>query len=122
VHVADVLILEDDEAVRVLAESVLQEHGHSTLSASTIDQATALLDSDRKIDLLFTDIGLHGDLQAGLIFAKEAIVRRPEMLYTSGQGVTDGMRALFVEKSAFLPKPYRVDQLVTTLLARFSMK
>ena len=32
-------------------------------------------------------------------------------LYTTGQGVTDGMRA-FVESSAFLAKPYTPDALV----------
>jgi hypothetical protein len=35
--------------------------------------------------------------------------------------VTDGMNALFVEKSAFLPKPYTVDQLATTLIAKFNI-
>ena len=41
------------------------------------------------------------------------------MLYTSDQGVTDGMQALFVKNSAFLPKPYTVDQLTGTLLVKF---
>jgi hypothetical protein len=42
---------------------------------------------------------------------------RPELkiLYTSGQAVTDGMLALFVKNSAFLPKPYTVEQLGTML-------
>ena len=42
---------------------------------------------------------------------------RPELkvLYTSGQAVTDGMAALFVKDSAFLPKPYTVEQLGTML-------
>ena len=41
------------------------------------------------------------------------------MLYTSDQGVTDGMQVLFVKNSAFLPKPYTVDQLTGTLLVKF---
>jgi hypothetical protein len=39
---ARILIVEDDEQVRVLAESILQEHGHTTLSADTLEQAIAL--------------------------------------------------------------------------------
>jgi hypothetical protein len=31
-------------------------------------------------------------------------------------------KELFVENSAFLPKPYTVDQLLTTLIAHFSLK
>jgi hypothetical protein len=42
-----------------------------------------------------------------------------KVLYTSGQGVTDGMIALFVENSAYLPKPYTVEQLGTILTMKF---
>jgi CheY-like chemotaxis protein len=63
--VAVVLIIEDEDQVRVLAESVLREHEHRTLSASTAEQALALLESEEVIDLLFTDIGLHGRAHIG---------------------------------------------------------
>ena len=33
------------------------------------------------------------------------------VLYTSGRTLTDGMQSLFVERSAFLPKPYTAQQL-----------
>jgi CheY-like chemotaxis protein len=98
--------------VRVLAESVLQEHGHSTLSASTVEQAKALVAGDKNIDLLFTEIGLRDDDQAGLRLAQEAVKARPNLavLYTSSAAVTDGMKALLADKSAFLSKPYTVEQ------------
>lgn len=118
---AVVLVVEDEDQVRVLAKSCLQEHGHKTLSASTIPEALALLDSKEPIDVLFTDIGLKGEIHAGLELAKEAVKHRPDLkvLYTTGQGVTDGMRALFVVGFAFLAKPYSVDQLLTCLIAHF---
>lgn len=111
---ATILIVEDEVQVLVWAESYLQEHGHQTLTASTISEASAILDGPDKIDALFTDIGLRDDLEAGLKLAKVAIERRPSLrvLYTTGQAVTDGMRAMFVERSAMLPKPYTVDQLL----------
>jgi hypothetical protein len=43
------------------------------------------------------------------------------VLYTTDQGITDGMTALFVEKSAVLPKPYTVNQLQAMLTVRFSI-
>ncbi len=114
---AVVLIVEDEAQVLLLAESYLQEHGHETFSASTMAEASAILERPNKVDVLFTDLGLRDDLQAGLELAKAAVERRPylKVLYTTGQAVTDGMRALFVEKSAMLVKPYTVDQLLTAL-------
>jgi DNA-binding NtrC family response regulator len=110
---AIILIVEDEEQIRILAESILQEHGHQTLSAATMDQAVALLESDQQIDILFTDIGLDDDREAGLRLARRAVELRPGLpvLYTTGQGVTDGMRAFFVEPFSFLAKPYTSETL-----------
>jgi hypothetical protein len=44
------------------------------------------------------------------------------VLYTTGQTVTDGLKALLVEGSALLPKPYTVDQLHTILTVNFGIK
>jgi hypothetical protein len=72
-----------------------------------------LLRSDQTIDVLFTDIELSNALQGGIDLAQEGVHLRPEMLvvYTSGREVTDGMRALFVERSLYLRKPYLAAQL-----------
>jgi DNA-binding NtrC family response regulator len=114
---AAILIVEDEAQVLILAESYLQERGHQTLSASSISEASALLEKTGKIDLLFADIGLKDEPEAGLKLATEAIERHPDMkvLYTTGAAVTDGMKALFVRRSAMLAKPYTVDQLLTSL-------
>lgn len=119
-----VLVVEDEEQVRVLAESILQEDGHTTLSAGTTEQALALLESSEPIELLFIDLTLQGDPEAGLSLASKAVELRPnaKVLYTSGQGVTDGMIALFVKNSAYLPKPYTGDQLKAALLIKFGMR
>ena len=111
---AVVLIVEDEEQVRVLAEGILQDRGHTTLSANTPEQALALLEGTERVDLIFTDIGLQSDIQAGLVFAQEATKRKSNapVLYTSGQGLTDGMQAMFVERFGFLAKPYTPEQLV----------
>src|SRR6476660_883504 len=102
-----ILIVEDEDQVRVLAEGILQDSGHTTLSASTPEQALALLEGAERVDLIFTDIGLQSDIQAGLMLAQEAIKRKinAPVLYTTGQGLTDGMNAMFVERFGFLAKP-----------------
>jgi two-component system cell cycle sensor histidine kinase/response regulator CckA len=108
-----VLVVEDDEQVRVLAESVLQEAGYNVLAATGVEGATALLTSDKVIDVLFIDLNLGNDLEAGLRVAREAKEARPQLsiLYTTGAGVNEGMRAMFAEPFLFLPKPYTVEQL-----------
>jgi DNA-binding NtrC family response regulator len=120
---AVILIVEDEEQVRVLADSFLRAEGNETLSAATIEQALALIEGDKPVDLLFVDLKIHDDIEGGLKLAKKAVEGRPNLkvLYTSGQAVTDGMDALFVEKSAFLRKPYTVDELATTLIAKFNI-
>ncbi len=114
---AVVLIVEDEEQVLVLAESILADHGHETFSASTAAEASAVLDRPDRIDVLFTDLGLRDDLQAGIELAKAAVERRPDLkvVYTTGQAVTDGMKVLLVEGSTMLAKPYTVEQLLTSL-------
>ena len=118
---AKVLIVEDEEQVRVLAESYLREQGHSTLSAATSTEALAVLGVADGVDLLFVDIGLRDDPHAGLNLAKKArqLIPNLKILYVTGQSVTDGMKALMVEGSAMLQKPYTVEQLQHSLTIYF---
>ena len=111
---ACVLIVEDDEQVRVFAEAILEET-YATLTAATAMEAVAILKGDAAIDLLFTDLHLNDDYEAGLRVAQEAVALRPRLrvLYTTGVGVTDGTRAMFVDGWTFLAKPYKPDELVT---------
>jgi len=112
-----VLIVEDDEQVRFLAESILQQAGHDTCSAATMAEARAIVETDEKFDVLFVDLFLMDHQEAGLEVAQAAAKTRPGLpvIYTTGRGVTDGMHALFVERNVFLAKPYRADQLLTAI-------
>jgi DNA-binding NtrC family response regulator len=114
---AVVLIVEDEEQVRVLAEAIIRELGHETLTAGSAEQALAVIEERSDVALLFTDIGLQQDCEAGLQLARDVAARRPALpvLYTTGQGVTDGMRAMFAEPFGFVPKPYTPDDLKTAL-------
>jgi CheY-like chemotaxis protein len=48
---AVVLIVEDEEQVRVLAEAIVQELGHETLTAGTAEQALAVIQERPDVDL-----------------------------------------------------------------------
>jgi hypothetical protein len=114
---AVVLVVEDEELIRAMAETILQDAEHQTVSASNAEEALSVLQSDRTIDVLFTDLGLGGGLQDGIKLAIAARKLRPglSVLYTTGQCVTGSMSALFVEPHGFLEKPYANDQLAMSL-------
>jgi CheY-like chemotaxis protein len=110
---AVILIVEDDFFVREIAELMIQDWGHQTLSASDVDEALALLRSPQNIDVLFTDIYLKTSALGGYDLARQAIALRPKLrvLYTTGNSMSDKMKALFVEGACFLRKPYAQYQL-----------
>jgi CheY-like chemotaxis protein len=110
---AVILIVEDNVFIREVAEMMLQGWGHRTLSASDGEEALSLLRSPQHIDALFTDVYLKTTVLGGCELAHQAIKLRPKLrvLYTTGNFVTDKMKALFVEGTHFLRKPYTQHQL-----------
>jgi CheY-like chemotaxis protein len=119
---AVILVVEDDLFIREIAEMMVQDSGHETLSASDVDEALIFLRSPQHIDALFTDIYLKDSVLGGCDLAYQAIALRTKLrvLYTTGNFVNDKMRALFAEGTQFLSKPYTQHQLqdcFTALLA-----
>src|SRR6202795_2914406 len=108
-----ILVVEDDVFIRTIAEMMIQDWGHDILSASDADEALIFLRSAQHIDALFTDIYLKDSVFGGCELAHQAIELRPKLrvLYTTGNFVTDKMKALFFAGAKFLCKPYSQDQL-----------
>ena len=55
-----VLLVEDDESVRILVREVLAELSYQAIEAADADGAIPILCSGRKIDLMVSDVGLPG--------------------------------------------------------------
>lgn len=111
---ARIVIVEDEIQVLMLAELVLQQAGYDTVSAATVAEAQAVINSqDEKFDLVFTDVRLGNHEEGGISVGKLVgqVRKGTPVLYTSGRPATDGMETLFVEPSAFLPKPYTAQDL-----------
>ena len=110
---AVILIVEDDSFIREIAVMMIQDQGHETLSAGDVDEALAILRSPQHIDALFTDIYLKTAVLGGCELAHQALKLRPNLrvLYTTGNFITDKLKALFVEGGRFLRKPYTHHQL-----------
>ena len=110
---AMILIVEDDAFIGELAGMMIQDWGYHVLSASDVDEALAVLRSPQQIDALFTDICLKNAAFGGCDLAHMAIKLRPTLsvLYTTGNSVTDELRAMFVKGADCLRKPYMHHQL-----------
>jgi len=114
---AVILIVEDDVFIREVAEMMIQDLGHQTLAACDVDEALTFLRSSQHIDALFTDIYLKTLVQGGCDLALQAIALRPNLrvLYTTGNTVTDKMKALLIKGAHFLRKPYSQHQLQNSI-------
>lgn len=80
-----VLLVEDNELVRVHAESVLTSLGYRIVTAANGPSAIEILRQDGEFDLLFTDVVMPGGM-TGRMLADQALAMRPSLkvLYTSG--------------------------------------
>ena len=116
---ASVLIVEDEAVVLILTDSIVRHAGYETLTACTLMEATSIIESDVPLHLVFTDLTLQEDHDAGIAIGKLVEEKRPgvPVLYTSGREPTDGLKSLFVENSGFVGKPYTDSQIVKAIAA-----
>jgi len=121
-EMAVILVVEDDVFIREMAESMIQDLGHKTLSACDVPEALIHLKSSDHIDALFTDVNLKTEILGGCDVARLGILLRPglRVLYTTATREPDKMHARFAAGTHFLSKPYTERQLglsVQSLLA-----
>jgi len=80
-----ILVVEDDENVRVVPVSILQDQGYAVVEAADGKEAIKHLKDGPPFDLLFTDIVLPGGMN-GVEIAEQAKQLQPniKVLYTTG--------------------------------------
>ncbi|MGI3777813.1 MAG: ATP-binding protein [Janthinobacterium lividum] len=86
---ASVLVVDDEPTVRLLVGEVLQDLGCETSEAGDGAEALRVLQSDARVDLLVTDVGLPGGMN-GRQVADAARVARPglKVLFITGYAET----------------------------------
>ncbi len=117
-----ILVVEDDAALRAVAEAILSSLGYRISSVANGQAALAALDQTPEIDLLFTDLALPGGM-SGIELAKLARERHPalKVLFVSGRTansieLVDDLR----EGVGFLAKPYRKARVADMLRQLFN--
>jgi PAS domain S-box-containing protein len=107
-----VLVVEDDNAVRLIVTEVLSELGYGVIEATNADTALPVLHSDEAIDLLITDVGLPG--MNGRQLAEVARDSRPgiKILFVTGYAQNAAVRSGFLDEGMdMLTKPFAMDTL-----------
>ncbi|WP_449433723.1 response regulator [Pseudomonas putida] len=112
------LVVEDDDIVRMLMVDVLDELGYKVIEAPTATVALQILkDSTKSLALLMTDVGLP-DMR-GEELAKQSRALRPllPVLFASGYAesfnVPEGMH--------LIGKPFSIEQLRTKVVEIIGM-
>jgi len=107
-----VLIVEDDPAVRVLISAVLKELGYAFVEASDANTALPIIESDQRIDLMISDVGLPG--MNGRQLAEIGRQIRPELkvLFITGYAEHAAVRGGFLDPGMqLITKPFTFDLL-----------
>jgi CheY-like chemotaxis protein len=112
-----ILLVEDDEMVRDYAQAVLEALGYHPCVACDGPSALRLLEEERDIELLLTDIGLPG--MSGPDLADEVRRRRPGLpvLFASGSIDSQERAAQLEAGTLVLAKPFRKAELAEKLIA-----
>jgi CheY-like chemotaxis protein len=111
-HGQTVLVVEDDDSVRLLIREVLDELGYRVIEAPEANAAMRALSSNTDIDLMISDVGLPG--MNGRQLAEVARGHRPELpiLFVTGYAENAAIRAGFLGTNmAMITKPFALDLL-----------
>jgi PAS domain S-box-containing protein len=111
-----VMVVEDDAAVRLIVLEVLEELGYEAIEAVDARTAIPVLESNRRIDLLVTDVGLPG--MNGRQLAEVARQSRPDLniLFITGYAENAAVRSGFLgEGMDMMTKPFAIGALATKI-------
>ena len=108
-----VLVVDDEPTVRLLVAEVLTDAGHHAIEATDGPTGLKILQSNVRIDLLVTDVGLPGGLN-GRQVADAARVLRPglKVLFITGYAENAAVGNGHLEPGmALLTKPFPIEDL-----------
>ncbi|MDA0652623.1 MAG: ATP-binding protein [Proteobacteria bacterium] len=109
-----IMLVEDEDAVRMFGARALRNKGYTVVEASSGDEALALLETEAdSIDVLITDVVMPG--LDGPTMIRKVRESHPDMKVVFISGYTeDSFRKRLDEDSGdihFLPKPFSLQQL-----------
>ena len=108
----EVLVVEDEPLVRMVAADALADNGIMAWEAADADEALKVLDEHPSIGLVFTDVNMPGAMN-GLGLAHEVSIRRPDVSLIVTSGAITLKDEDLPDHGSFLAKPYPTQRLVS---------
>jgi CheY-like chemotaxis protein len=114
VHAATVLVVEDEDLVRMPIAEYLRDCGYNVLEAGDAREAIGLADEDH-VDVVFSDVRMPGEMD-GFGLARWFRMHHPEVpvLLTSGYNTSWASEA---EPVRLIGKPYSQRQVLERIRA-----
>jgi PAS domain S-box-containing protein len=112
-----VLIVDDEPTVRMLISEVLDELGYTAIEAEDGRAALEMLQTQKRLDLLVTDVGLPGGMN-GRQLAEAARLARPHLkvLFITGYAENDVLSHGHLEPGMHvLTKPFTMEALASRI-------
>jgi len=112
---AHILLVEDEDMVRAVAERALTRQGYTVVPASEGEEALGLLavqaDKEQQFDLIVSDVVMPN--MDGPTMAKHVRKNYPDLpiLFMSGYAEEQLRKSIDLDKVNFLPKPFSVAQI-----------
>jgi DNA-binding NtrC family response regulator len=107
-----VLVVDDEESIRLLCRVNLELDGHEVLEAGSVTAAREAL-AERDVDVVLLDVHLGGERSDALI--GECHTRRPPVPVVVVTGSADVTQDGLTDADAVLPKPFELGELLTTV-------
>ncbi|MEO6169949.1 MAG: response regulator [Lysobacter sp.] len=111
---AHILLVEDEDDLRMIVEDALSARGFTVTAARNGVEALRYLRQPNAFSHLVTDVSMPEGV-SGLDVASEALQRRPDMEVIVVSGYQRSQLPPIPETMVFLPKPYRMNQLLSAL-------
>ncbi len=106
-----VLLVEDEDMVRTVAERALTRAGYTVTTAADGDEGLELVEAGGEFDLVVSDVVMP--VMDGPTMAREIRKRLPAMpvLFMSGYAEEQLRKEIDIDGAHFLPKPFSVQQI-----------
>jgi CheY-like chemotaxis protein len=111
-----VLVVDDEEPIRVLLEDILQQLGYNVISADSGDAALLTLAGTLPIDVILTDIVMPGEAN-GFELIERARALRPSTPAIAMSGYIARHQEKIALADRFLHKPFTISALEKALAA-----
>jgi DNA-binding NtrC family response regulator len=108
----EVLVVEDEPLVRMVAADALADGGIMAWEAGDAGEALEVLGQRPAIGVVFTDVDMPGEMD-GLGLAREVSETRPDVKVIVTSGATVVSPGDLPNDGTFLPKPYPPERLVS---------